>query len=286
MAERAVLKRGSSKPAKRRTPARRKAAKPRRGANPFVLPGVLILLAVGALGAAWLYQLPTKLWYAAANIVGSAGFEVRDVDVRGAEHLQKLPVYTAALDGASNSMLLVDLDTVRSRLEALPWIRSASVGRVLPDRLVIDIEEREPAAIWQNEERHRLIDREGHVLQTSGLEAYSGLPLIVDDGADREAGRLLDLLEDYPAVREMLLAATWRSGRRWDFDLKTGERLMLPEGDADIRWALTTFTRLERTPGLTGRGFATIDFRVPEQMVVRVSKEPGAGFETLEATEI
>ena len=65
--------------------------------------------------------------------------------------MRRLPLYTAALDGASDSMLLVDLDEVKARLELLPWVEEASVGRVLPDRLVVDIKEREPAAIWQHE---------------------------------------------------------------------------------------------------------------------------------------
>lgn len=291
MAERVVLKRGQAKPAKARksAPKRRKPAK--RGGQPglaqrFLLPSLVVVGAVAALGAAWLYGLPDRLWYATANVVASAGFEVRDVEVRGAERIDRLPVYTAALDGASDSMLLVDLDEVKVRLERLPWVEQASVGRVLPDKLVIDVTERSPAAIWQNQGRHRLIDGEGNVLTSEGLEAYADLPLIVDDGANEQVGALLGILADYPAVADNLQAATWRGDRRWDFALASGETLMLPEGEGAARRALDAFVRLDRSTGLTGRGFATIDFRVPEQMVVRVSREPGAGFDTLEATEI
>ncbi|MEE4349427.1 MAG: cell division protein FtsQ/DivIB [Pacificimonas sp.] len=297
MAERAVLKRGKTKPAKRASA--RKTAKPRRRtakrgskrgakrrASPILLPLGVAGLAAAALGAAWLYGLPDRLWYASANLVANAGFAVDDVEVRGADRLQRLPVYTAALDGASDSMLLVDLDTVRGRLEALPWVENASVSRALPNRLIIDIDERVPAAIWQNDGGYRLIDRNGHVLQTTGLEAFTGLPFIVDDGANEEVEPLLALLGDFPAVEEALYAATWRGERRWDFELRTGERLLLPEGEDAARAALANFTRIDRSTGLTGRGFATIDFRVPDQMVIRVSREPGAGFDTLDATEI
>lgn len=291
MAERVVLRRGQAKPAKARksAPKRRKPAK--RGASPslaqrFLMPTIVVLGAVAALGAAWLYGLPDRLWYATANVVATAGFEVRDVEVRGAERIDRLPVYTAALDGASDSMLLVDLDEVKVRLERLPWVEQASVGRVLPDKLVIDVTERVPAAIWQNQGRHRLIDAQGNVLTDQDLETFASLPLIVDDGANEQIGALLAILGDYPAVAEKLQAATWRGDRRWDFALSSGETIMLPEGERAARRALDSFVRLDRSTGLTGRGFATIDFRVPEQMVVRVSREPGAGFDTLEATEI
>ena len=47
-------------------------------------------------------------------------------------------------------MPLVDLGDTRERLLEFGWIHEARVSRRLPDTLVIDIIERQPAAIWQN----------------------------------------------------------------------------------------------------------------------------------------
>ena len=287
MSERVILKRGdraTRKAAPKRKPAARKSA---RSAVKLPWAGITAtLVAIAALGTAWLYDLHGKLWLAAANIVADAGFEVRNVEVNGASHMEKLPLYTAALDGASDSMLLVDLDRVKVQLENLPWIDHASVGRRLPDTLVIDVTERTPAAIWQNDGRHMLIDDTGRVIATHGFERFAGLPLVVDEGADKAIGELLTLLRDYPTIAENFAAATRRGERRWDLLLKSGETVHLPEGEKATRKALDNFVRLDRDTGLTGRGFATLDFRVGGQMVVRVSREPGAGFETIGGTEI
>ena len=287
MSERVILKRGdraTRKAAPKRKPAARKSA---RSAVKLPWAGITAtLVAIAALGTAWLYDLHGKLWLAAANIVADAGFEVRNVEVNGASHMEKLPLYTAALDGASDSMLLVDLDRVKVQLENLPWIDHASVGRRLPDTLVIDVTERTPAAIWQNDGRHMLIDDTGRVIATHGFERFAGLPLVVDEGADKAIGELLTLLRDYPTIAENFAAATRRGERRWDLLLKSGETVHLPEGQKATRKALDNFVRLDRDTGLTGRGFATLDFRVGGQMVVRVSREPGAGFETIGGTEI
>ena len=47
-------------------------------------------------------------------------------------------------------------------LTTLPWVRHASVRRVLPDTVVVEIVERRPLAIWQqHEKKFALIDEEG-----------------------------------------------------------------------------------------------------------------------------
>ena len=61
---------------------------------------------------------------------------------------------------------------------------------------------------------------------------------------------------------------------------------MLPEGEAEIRTALDAFVRLDRDTGLAGRGFRTLDFRVPKQMVVRTAGETDAALAALPGTEI
>ncbi|MGB7404570.1 MAG: cell division protein FtsQ/DivIB [Pacificimonas sp.] len=292
MSERVVLKRGQTptKRGKAKTGARKKGA-PQRGAKrkssrPWVAPVVASGLALTALGAAWLYDLPGQLWMATAKTAANAGFEVRDVELTGAREMEKLPLYTAALDGASDSMLLVDLDEVKARLETLPWVAEAHVGRQWPDRLLIDIDERVPAAIWQNEGRHRLVDATGLVLPARDVGRFAELPLIVDDRANENLRGLLILLRDYPALADRFAAASWRGNRRWDITLDSGEIVMLPQDQGDVRRALDAFVRMDRETGLTGRGFASLDFRVPKQMVVRAGDEVDGSVPIVKGTEI
>lgn len=47
--------------------------------------------------------------------------------------------------------LRLDVDRVRSELEALPWVKRASVRRGWPDRLLVRIEEQQAMARWGNE---------------------------------------------------------------------------------------------------------------------------------------
>ena len=49
-------------------------------------------------------------------------------------------------------MPLVDVEAIRARLLQFGWVKDARVSRRLPDTLVIDIVERQPAAIWQDKQ--------------------------------------------------------------------------------------------------------------------------------------
>ena len=50
------------------------------------------------------------------------------------------------------------------RIETLSWVEQATVERRLPDTIVVNMEERRPFAIWQNDGKFVLIDRDGQVV--------------------------------------------------------------------------------------------------------------------------
>ena len=234
--------------------------------------GVLLVLAAGV-GATAL-GVPQRWWQKGAVAAADAGFEVRHVEVSGLNHLGKLPVYTAALDGSTNSMLLVDLEKSRQRLLALPWVADASVGRRLPDTLIVDIVERRPAALWQYQHHVSAIDRSGQPLTDEGLERFGKLPLVVGPEANRRASEILGRLDQHPVLAKQVKAAILVGGRRWDLQLRTGETMALPEGDAASERALTQFAALDKAHGLIDRGFTRFDLRTPNKLTLR---GPGVG---------
>ena len=203
-----------------------------------------------------------------------AGFVVRQVEIDGATNQPRLSIYREVLDGGSDSMLLADLDAMRERLVALPWVKDASIQRRWPDRLHITIEERKPAAIWQYKGRLRLIDAEGMVLPAPDLSRFAALPLLVGAEARLQAPGLLRIVALQPELADEMEAALWVGQRRWDIRMKSGETISLPEGPA-AEAAFLRFADLNRQTPLLGRGFVRFDLRLPDKMVVRVAGEPG-----------
>ncbi|HPU16084.1 MAG TPA: FtsQ-type POTRA domain-containing protein [Polymorphobacter sp.] len=270
--KRPAARRAPSQPAVRRIAVPISAAVLRRNA----IAAFSVLALVAGVVVITLLGLPQQWWMATAQAAGRAGFEVKHVEVSGVHKAPKLPVYAAALDGPTNSMLLVDLDAVRDRLRALPWVADASVSRRLPDTLRVTIVERAPMALWQFQHKLAVIDRSGTPLTRENLESYAKLPLVVGPGANTQAHDLLVLLATEPEIAAKVDAATLVGSRRWDIRFKSGETLALPEGRAAAAKALASFAKLNNDGQLLDRGFARFDMRLPGRMTVRVHSDAGS----------
>jgi cell division protein FtsQ len=154
-------------------------------------------------------------------------------------------------------------------------VREARVSRRLPDTLVVDIVERRPAAIWQNNRQLALIDMDGVVLEQVRLDAMPDLPLVIGPAANRHAAELARLVEAAPQLKPIMAGATWIGGRRWDIRFQSGETLALPEGEQAARKALARFARMDQATQLLGRGYPHFDMRIPGKFIIRVSSRPG-----------
>lgn len=236
---------------------------------------------VGAAGVASLaigtyLGVPQAVGVAAATLVGDAGLKVDEIQVDGLKRMDKMTVYSQALDQDSRAMPLVDLALVRERLLKYPWIKDAQVSRKLPNTLRINIVEREAAAVWQNHGELMLVDASGVALEPVSPAAMPDLPLLIGDGANvREADRRA-LLDAAPAVKPLVKAATWVGNRRWDLIFTTGEKLQLPEGEKDAADALRKFAELDGEQRLLGKGSVRFDMRVSPNMVIQRRSVPAA----------
>lgn len=220
-------------------------------------------------------DVPAKLGEAAGEAVGNAGFRVKSVDIQGLKQMDPRPVYDIALDQKTTAMPLVDVSAIRERLLDYGWVKDARVSRRFPDTLVIDIVERKPAALWQNDEGLSLIDAEGVVLDRVPVSRMPDLPLLVGKGANAQAVPLERLLDKVPALKAQLVSAKWIGQRRWDLSFQSGETILLPEGEAVASAALVKFAKMDKSAGLLGRGIVRFDLRIPGKMTVRLPREPG-----------
>jgi cell division protein FtsQ len=242
------------------------------------------LLAIGAVVLVAL-DIPAKAERSAGAAIGHAGFVVSGYQIVGLNHMDRRPIdevvtdelHRAAADANATKapQPLVDVSAIRRRLLQFGWIKDARVSRRLPDTLVIDIVERTPSALWQNQGQLALIDPEGVVLDRVPITKMPDLPLVVGPGANAHARELDALMADVPTLKPQLASATWIGGRRWDLNFQSGETVALPEGGDQARAALTKFAKADKSSGLLGRGVVRFDLRIPGKMIVRLSRAPG-----------
>ena len=242
------------------------------------------LLAMGVVVVIAL-DIPSKAATSAGTVVGRAGFTVSGYQIVGLNRMDRKLVDAVIVDelrrasesagGSRPAQPLVDVAAIRNRLLQFGWVKDARVSRRLPDTLVIDIVERQPAALWQDRQRLALIDGEGVVLDRVRVDQMPDLPLLIGPGANARARELDRLMNAVPTLKPQLASATWIGRRRWDLAFQTGETVALPEGEAAARAALVKFASIDRSSGLLGRGLVRFDLRIPGKMTVRLPRAPG-----------
>jgi len=86
------------------------------------------------------------------------------VEVTGNHIVSREAVLAPFYKDRGRSVLRIPLDARRSEVEQISWVQSASVQRVLPNRIRIDISERTPIAFVRNGSELALIDEFGVIL--------------------------------------------------------------------------------------------------------------------------
>jgi cell division protein FtsQ len=247
-----------------------------------VFGGFLLAIAAVVLVA---LDIPAKAERAAGTAVGDAGFTVSGYQIVGLHHMSRAPVDEVVTDELRRAadlagkdkapQALVNVSAIRDRLLQFGWVKDARISRRLPDALVIDIVERTPAALWQNQGQLAMIDGEGVVLDRVPVDKMPDLPLVIGPGANGQERDLESIMAAVPTLKPQLASATWVGGRRWDLNFQSGEIVALPEGEDAARSALVKFARLDKSAGLLGRGIVRFDLRVPGKMIVRLPRAPG-----------
>src|SRR6266700_402721 len=87
-----------------------------------------------------------------------------NVEVSGMHNAPRVDVMDVAAADIGRNIFAVSLDERKKQLEQIPWVESASVMRLLPNRLAVNIQERTPVAFVQIGPRISLIDANGVVM--------------------------------------------------------------------------------------------------------------------------
>jgi cell division protein FtsQ len=199
----------------------------------------------------------------------SMGLTVERVMVEGRHDTPPELLISTIEVTAGDPILAIDPETLRLRLEDLPWIRSATVERRLPGEIRLTIVEREPIALWQRDGRYHLIDRYGDSLPITETGKYTGMIVLTGEDAPAQAQALLDLLALEPELATRVVAAQRVGARRWNLQFDNGVDVRLPEEEPAAAWR--ALAAMEREQGLIDRDLVMIDMRVPDRLIVRLS---------------
>jgi cell division protein FtsQ len=207
-------------------------------------------------------------------VARALGLDIKVVTISGEAQLTEPEILSLAGISSKDSLPFFDAARARKNLEALPLIKQASVRKLYPDRIVIDIVERTPAALWQKDGVVRAVAADGAVVDEMRDQRFSLLPFVVGDGANERLSEFAALLDASAELRPKIVAGVLVGERRWDLKMNSGVEVKLPERDPVS--AITTLVALQRQSRILDRDVLSLDFRVDGKVFARLSEEAAA----------
>ncbi len=180
----ASAKRAVKSPARgKRTARKARSSHTPSGVERAVLPAFLslcILICISVL---------TYLGYekaAASNFFEVAGVEVQGVERASTGEIEQIVKKYSEKTGVWNA----DLVEMKIRIEKIPYVKTASVSRILPNGIRVVVFERKPTALVRIGEQNILMDEAGVLLETV-TEREPELPFVMV-GWDTEKSEIAD----------------------------------------------------------------------------------------------
>ena len=175
-------------PKKKKTIAKPKAsaAKPRSRASSSRVSGKSVSQSFGRFGMPLLICVVLIAGLAVMGVFGyrtvteSDFFKVRSINIRGNEKTPSEDIRRiVAADVEKPGVWNADLADIKLKIEKFPYVKSASVSRMLPAGIRVDVTERVPAAIVRLKGGEFLVDGEGAILSTAAGN-QKDFPIVVN----------------------------------------------------------------------------------------------------------
>jgi len=212
--------------------ARVQAPRRRRSWKAWVVSSTKAVLGLAALIYGTHYVLTT--------LTSTPSLTIRRVQIQGNRQLSSAQVMKLLTGLPGTNILRADLDGWRERLLRSPWIKDASLRRVLPSTLEVAIGEREPLGIGRLRGDLFLVSTDGVIIDEYGPRyAHFDLPIIDGLHAGPSSGNGLLVDEQ----RALLAAAVLKdlrgrpelSGRVSQVDVSSPDNAIVLLGDDAAR---------------------------------------------------
>ncbi|MCO4846535.1 MAG: cell division protein FtsQ/DivIB [Yoonia sp.] len=211
-------------------------------------------------------------------------FMVASLDVTGADDALTTTVLAQLPVAFPISSFDLDLEAMRTTVEALDAVRSARVRVGDAGVLNVDITPRTPVALWRDGLELRLLDEEGTFAGFVANRAERlDLPLIAGDGAQTHIAEALALFRDAKPIAERVRGLVRMGERRWDVVLDRDQRILLP-GENPVA-ALDRVIVLHQARDMLDRDVAVVDMRNGDRPTLRMNKEAADAFRRVSHTE-
>jgi cell division protein FtsQ len=234
------------------------------------VPLVLVVVAIGY-GGVWLvhavsrYQMPEVM-------------PITDIKVEGEfVYSNKQAVYDIVKSNISGGYFTLDLDSIRKHVQQQPWVESVNLRRQWPSQLIVDVNEQQPVAYWNEKS---FINDKGDVFTPKTMMTDLELPhFFGPKGQQETVWRFMNTLYQEMALLDYeVVSLTMDARHAWQLEVASNHghsgtpiRVRLGRSDTDKRLKrfVAILPALTNTAQLNRNTIDVIDMRYPNGFAVR-----------------
>ena len=161
----------------------------------FRLAGLSLLL---ALSLGFIVLISIALLYGYNTAMNSDFFRLKTIEISGNRQLTYDHVTRLMEAGPGDSILQIRVSDIHAGLRRDPWVEEVSVKRIFPDRLVVNLEEKQ-AYFWVRDGGELFYaDEQGRIITRVSPGRYVSLPVLHIEGRQEEhdLDSIVDFLEN------------------------------------------------------------------------------------------
>ncbi len=193
---------------------------------------------------------------------------VTEVHLSGdSQHLNRSELAKTIAGGVQNSLMRVDIESIRQQVKDQPWVHIAAIRRDWPSTLEVAIEEEVPVARWSE---HGLLNHQGDIFWPQLHQDYKDLPRL--SGPAPETNRVMaqfhDLNQIFRPLGLQVVGLNLEPRGAWSLELSN--RIKVIVGRENIDQRLQRFLRVYEL-GLSDRAeqIEQVDIRYTNGVAVK-----------------
>tara|TARA_Y100000590_G_scaffold455669_1_gene604777 strand:- start:1611 stop:2393 length:783 start_codon:yes stop_codon:yes gene_type:complete len=189
-----------------------------------------------------------------------------ELEVTGLNNISKKEIDEHLKDYRNESIFLIPTSEIAKKIKKNPWIKSLSIKNNFRNKIIININEFDPMAIYFNGKDYLLIDEKGNIIDYVKEKKFNKLIVLKGKNSNIKA---IELIKFIPAnLKSIFIEANYINNRRWN--IYTKEKLLIKLPEIKIKEAINIFNNIYfdlYKSDITDIEY--IDLRIPKKMIIK-----------------
>ena len=196
-------------------------------------------------------------------------FQIKNVIIEGSEKSNISEIENNVTEFKGN-LIGLNFNSIKEIVESSEWVKRATIKKVLPSTLKINVTENDPYAIYFQEGKSFLIDLDGSIITEINLNNYEDDLLFVrgENSPELLEQLIRDISIAFPNLTQTLEEVEFIEKRRWN--LKLNNKLLIKLPDENIQQSLKNLKQLFDEQEVMESNIIEIDLRIQGRAALKV----------------